>query len=151
MKNILTAIIGLMLLFIPCNMCSLRNNMSAEPTPKAKTGTAEIRVDSKTYEYVKSIGDDILSSDIDGDDCSLEMKDNYVVLCRKGGYSAGLHNIKYGINTSDSTYMKTLHNFPIYAGDTTVYYDKDILVDVVFDVTIDPSFDREYIVDLTVK
>lgn len=131
------------LLLTYCSTAKNDNNLEIDKP----TGTAEIRTSTEIYNYAKSIGFEVVSTTIDSTIQEVQFKNNYVVLGRND-YPIGLHNIQYGINTTDSTYIKTISNFPIHNGETTIYYDNSFLVDVKFDIIIDPSYDREYTVDL---
>ena len=90
------------------------------------------------------MGMDFKTSSIDGEENEIQIIDDYVLIGRKDNYPIGLHNIDYSLSTDDSTYTRKIYNFPIRSGETTIYYDESFLVDVSFNITIDPSFGNEY-------
>ena len=144
--NRLITYIFLLFTFIGCT----KNISSEEATQdKNNTGSAEIRTSIETYNYAKSIGFDLKSATIDNEKQNIQFVDDYVLIGKKNNYPIGLHNIEYSLNTEDSTFVRRIPNFPIYQGQTTIYYDESFLVDVSFDIVIDPSFDREYEINLT--
>lgn len=146
--NKLITYIFLLFTFVGCT-----KNISSENTAqdKSNTGSAEIRTSIETYNYAKSIGFDLKSGTIDGENNGIQFIDDYVLIGKKNNYPIGLHNIEYSLTTEDSTFVRRIPNFPIYQGMTTIYYDESFLVDVSFDIVIDPSFDREYEIDLVLQ
>lgn len=140
MKNLIILLIPL--LFSACNMAEELNEQNTETN--MEMGSAEIRTPLETYNYARSIGMDFKTSSIDGEENEIQIIDNYVLIGRKENYSTGLHNIEYSLSTDDSTYVRKIYNFPIRSGETTIYYDESFLVDVSFNITIDPSFGNEY-------
>lgn len=147
MNRLITYIL-LLFTFVGCT-----KNISSEDIiqDKSKTGSAEIRTSIETYNYAKSIGFDLKSATIDGENNGIQFIDDYVLIGRKNNYPIGLHNMEYSLNTEDSAFVRRIPNFPIYQGQTTIYYDESFLVEVSFDIVIDPSFDREYKVDIILQ
>lgn len=140
MKNIIILLIPL--IFSACNIAEELNEQDVETN--IERGSAEIRTPLATYNYAKSIGMDFKTSSIDGEENEIQIIDDYVLIGRKDNYPIGVHNIDYSLSTDDSTYTRKIYNFPIRSGETTIYYDESFLVDVSFNITIDPSFDNEY-------
>ena len=138
MKQVITALI--LLLISTCTTEEL-NEQNTETS--IERGSAEIRTPLATYNYAKSIGMDFKTSSIDGEKNEIQIIDDYVLIGRKDNYSIGLHNIDYSLSTDDSTYTRRIYNFPIRSGETTIYYDESFLVDVSFNITIEPSFDGD--------
>lgn len=135
-------IITLILLLISACTAEELNKQNIEPN--IEMGSAEIRTSLETYNYAKIMGMEFKTSSIDGEKKNeIQIIDDYVLIGRKDNYSIGLHNIDYSLNTNDSTYMRRIYNFPIHSGETTIYYDESFLVDVGFNITIDPSFDGD--------
>ena len=134
-------IITLILLLISACTAEELNKQNIEPN--IEMGSAEIRTSLETYNYAKIMGMEFKTSSIDGEKNEIQIIDDYVLIGRKDNYSIGLHNIDYSLNTKDSTYMRRIYNFPIHSGETTIYYDESFLVDVGFNITIDPSFDGD--------
>lgn len=134
-------IITLILLLISACTAEELNKQNIEPN--IEMGSAEIRTSLETYNYAKIMGMEFKTSSIDGEKNEIQIIDDYVLIGRKDNYSIGLHNIDYSLNTNDSTYMRRIYNFPIHSGETTIYYDESFLVDVGFNITIDPSFDGD--------
>ena len=139
MKRLITTLI--LLLISACTAEEL-NEQNVETN--MEIGSAEIRIPLATYNYAKSIGMDFKTSSIDGEENEIQIIDDYVLIVRKDNYPIGLHNIDYSLSTDDSTYTRKIYNFPIRSGETTIYYDESFLVDVSFNITIDPSFGNEY-------
>ena len=139
MKQLITALI--LLLISTCNIAEELNEQDVETN--IERGSAEIRASLETYNYAKIIGMDFKTSSIDGEKNEIQIIDDYVLIGRKDNYSIGLHNIDYSLSTDDSTYTKRIYNFPIRSGETTIYYDESFLVDVSFNITIEPSFDGD--------
>ena len=139
MKRLITTLI--LLLISACTAEEL-NEQNVETN--MEIGSAEIRIPLATYNYAKSIGMDFKTSSIDGEENEIQIIDDYVLIGRKDNYPIGLHNIDYSLSTDDSTYTRKIYNFPIRSGETTIYYDESFLVDVSFNITIDPSFGNEY-------
>lgn len=141
MKNIIILLIPL--IFSACNIAEELNEQDVETN--IERGSAEIRTPLATYNYAKSIGMDFKTSSIDGEENEIQIIDDYVLIGRKDNYPIGVHNIDYSLSTDDSTYTYTrkIYNFPIRSGETTIYYDESFLVDVSFNITIDPSFDGD--------
>ena len=139
MKRLITTLI--LLLISACTAEEL-NEQNTETS--IETGSAEIRTPLATYNYAKSIGMDFKTSSIDGEENEIQIIDDYVLIGRKDNYPIGVHNIDYSLSTDDSTYTRKIYNFPIRSGETTIYYDESFLVDVSFNITIDPSFGNEY-------
>lgn len=139
MKRLITTLI---LLLIPACTAEELNEQNIEPNKEI--GFAEIRTPLETYNYARSIGMDFKTSSIDGEENEIQIIGDYVLIGRKDNYSIGLHNIDYSLSTEDSTYTRRIYNFPIRSGETTIYYDESFLVDVSFNITIDPSFGNEY-------
>ena len=139
MKQLITTLI--LLLISACTTEEL-NEQNTETS--IETGSAEIRTPLATYNYAKSIGMDFKTSSIDGEENEIQIIDDYVLIGRKDNYPIGVHNIDYSLSTDDSTYTRKIYNFPIRSGETTIYYDESFLVDVSFNITIDPSFGNEY-------
>lgn len=138
MKRLITALI--LLLISACTSEEL-NEQNTEIN--IERGSAEIRTPLATYNYAKSIGMDFKTSSIDGEENEIQIIDDYVLIGRKDNYSIGLHNIDYSLSTDDSTYTRRIYNFPIRSGKTTIYYDESFLVDVSFNIAIEPSFDGD--------
>lgn len=138
MKRLITTLI--LLLISACTAEEL-NEQNTETS--IETGSAEIRTPLATYNYAKSIGMDFKTSSIDGEENEIRIVDDYVLIGRKDNYSIGLHNIDYSLSTDDRTYTRRIYNFPIRSGETTIYYDESFLVDVSFNITIEPSFDGD--------
>lgn len=138
MKRLITTLI--LLLISACTAEEL-NEQNTETI--IERGSAEIRTSLETYNYAKSIGMDFKTSSIDGEKNEIQIIDDYVLIGRKDNYSIGLHNIDYSLSTDDSTYTRKIYNFPIRSGETTIYYDESFLVDVSFNITIEPSFDGD--------
>lgn len=139
MKRLITILI--LLLISACNIAEELNEQNTETS--IETGSAEIRTPLATYNYAKSIGMDFKTSSIDGEENEIQIVDDYVLIGRKDNYSIGLHNIDYSLSTDDITYTRRIYNFPIRSGETTIYYDESFLVDVSFNITIEPSFDGD--------
>ena len=139
MKRLITILI--LLIISACNIAEELNEQNTETS--IETGSAEIRTPLATYNYAKSIGMDFKTSSIDGEENEIQIVDDYVLIGRKDNYSIGLHNIDYSLSTDDSTYTRRIYNFPIRSGETTIYYDESFLVDVSFNITIEPSFDGD--------
>lgn len=138
MKRLITTLI--LLLISACTAEEL-NEQNAETN--IERGSAEIRTPLETYNYARSIGMDFKASSIDGEENEIQIIGDYVLIGRKDNYSIGLHNIDYSLSTEDSTYTRRIYNFPIRSGETTIYYDESFLVDVSFNITIDPSFNGD--------
>lgn len=138
MKRLITILI---LLIISACTAEELNEQNTETS--IETGSAEIRTPLATYNYAKSIGMDFKTSSIDGEENEIRIVDDYVLIGRKDNYSIGLHNIDYSLSTDDRTYTRRIYNFPIRSGETTIYYDESFLVDVSFNITIEPSFDGD--------
>lgn len=134
-------IITLILLLI--SACTVKELNEQNIETNIERGSAEIRTSLETYNYAKIMGMEFKTSSIDGEKNEIQIIDDYVLIGRKDNYSIGLHNIDYSLNTNDSTYMRRIYNFPIHSGETTIYYDESFLVDVGFNITIDPSFDGD--------
>ena len=132
---------ALILLLISACTAEELNEQNVETN--MEIGSAEIRIPLATYNYAKSIGMAFKTSSIDGEENEIQIIDDYVLIGRKGNYSIGLHNIDYSLSTDDSTYTRRIYNFPIRSGETTIYYDESFLVDVSFNITIEPSFDGD--------
>ena len=139
MKRLITTLI--LLLISACNIAEELNEQDVETN--IERGSAEIRTSLETYNYAKIIGMDFKTSSIDGEKNEIRIIDDYVLIGRKDNYSIGLHNIDYSLSTDDSTYTRRIYNFPIRSGETTIYYDESFLVDVSFNITIEPSFDGD--------
>lgn len=141
MKRLITTLI--LLLISACTAEELNEQNTETTETSIETGSAEIRTPLATYNYAKSIGMDFKTSSIDGEENEIQIVDDYVLIGRKDNYSIGLHNIDYSLSTDDSTYTRRIYNFPIRSGETTIYYDESFLVDVSFNITIEPSFDGD--------
>lgn len=139
MKRLITILI--LLIISACNIAEELNEQDVETN--IERGSAEIRTPLATYNYAKSIGMDFKTSSIDGEENEIRIVDDYVLIGRKDNYSIGLHNIDYSLSTDDRTYTRRIYNFPIRSGETTIYYDESFLVDVSFNITIEPSFDGD--------
>ena len=139
MKRLITTLI--LLLISACNIAEELNEQDVETN--IERGSAEIRTSLETYNYAKIIGMDFKTSSIDGEENEIQIIDDYVLIGRKDNYSIGLHNIDYSLSTDDGTYTRRIYNFPIRSGETTIYYDESFLVDVSFNITIEPSFDGD--------
>ena len=139
MKRLITILI--LLIISACNIAEELNEQNVETN--IERGSAEIRTSLETYNYAKIIGMDFKTSSIDGEENEIQIIDDYVLIGRKDNYSIGLHNIDYSLSTDDSTYTRRIYNFPIRSGETTIYYDESFLVDVSFNITIEPSFDGD--------
>ena len=139
MKRLITILI--LLIISACNIAEELNEQNVETN--IERGSAEIRTSLETYNYAKIIGMDFKTSSIDGEKNEIQIIDDYVLIGRKDNYSIGLHNIDYSLSTDDSTYTRRIYNFPIRSGETTIYYDESFLVDVSFNITIEPSFDGD--------
>ena len=139
MKRLITTLI--LLLISACNIAEELNEQDVETN--IERGSAEIRTSLETYNYAKIIGMDFKTSSIDGEENEIQIIDDYVLIGRKDNYSIGLHNIDYSLSTDDGTYTRRMYNFPIRSGETTIYYDESFLVDVSFNITIEPSFDGD--------
>ena len=139
MKRLITTLI--LLIISACNIAEELNEQDVETN--IERGSAEIRTSLETYNYAKIIGMDFKTSSIDGEKNEIQIIDDYVLIGRKDNYSIGLHNIDYSLSTDDSTYTRRIYNFPIRSGETTIYYDESFLVDVSFNITIEPSFDGD--------
>lgn len=139
MKRLITILI--LLIISACNIAEELNEQDVETN--IERGSAEIRTSLETYNYAKIIGMDFKTSSIDGEENEIRIVDDYVLIGRKDNYSIGLHNIDYSLSTDDSTYTRRIYNFPIRSGETTIYYDESFLVDVSFNITIEPSFDGD--------
>ena len=139
MKRLITILI--LLLISACNIAEELNEQDVETN--LERGSAEIRTSLETYNYAKIIGMDFKTSSIDDEENEIQIIDDYVLIGRKDNYSIGLHNIDYSLSTDDSTYTRRIYNFPIRSGETTIYYDESFLVDVSFNITIEPSFDGD--------
>lgn len=139
MKRLITILI--LLIISACNIAEELNEQDVETN--IERGSAEIRTSLETYNYAKIIGMDFKTSSIDGEENEIQIIDDYVLIGRKDNYSIGLHNIDYSLSTDDSTYTRRIYNFPIRSGETTIYYDESFLVDVSFNITIEPSFDGD--------
>lgn len=110
-------------------------------------GSAEIRTTIEAYNKAKIAGLEVTSSTVDGKENTVEIRDGYVFIGRKENMNIGLHKLQYTLFAKDTVITETVPNFPIREGQTTIYYDESFLVDIGFDIIIDPSFDREYEVD----
>ena len=139
MKQLITTLI--LLIISACNIAEELNEQDVETN--IERGSAEIRTSLETYNYAKIIGMDFKTSSIDGEENEIQIVDDYVLIGRKDNYSIGLHNIDYSLSTDDRTYTRRIYNFPIRSGETTIYYDESFLVDVSFNITIEPSFDGD--------
>lgn len=139
MKRLITTLI--LLIISACNIAEELNEQDVETN--IERGSAEIRTSLETYNYAKSIGMDFKTSSIDGEENEIQIIDDYVLIGRKDNYPIGLHNIDYSLSTDDITYTRRIYNFPIRSGETTIYYDESFLVDVSFNITIEPSFDGD--------
>ena len=139
MKQLITTLI--LLLISACNIAEELNEQDVETN--IERGSAEIRTSLEAYNYAKIMGMDFKTSSIDGEENEIQIIDDYVLIGRKDNYPIGLHNIDYSLSTDDSTYTRKIYNFPIRSGETTIYYDESFLVDVSFNITIDPSFDGD--------
>lgn len=139
MKRLITILI--LLIISACNIAEELNEQDVETN--IERGSAEIRTSLETYNYAKIIGMDFKTSSIDGEKNEIQIIDDYVLIGRKDNYSIGLHNIDYSLSTDDITYTRRIYNFPIRSGETTIYYDESFLVDVSFNITIEPSFDGD--------
>lgn len=139
MKQLITALI--LLIISACNIAEELNEQDVETN--IERGSAEIRTSLETYNYAKIIEMDFKTSSIDGEENEIQIIDDYVLIGRKDNYSIGLHNIDYSLSTDDITYTRRIYNFPIRSGETTIYYDESFLVDVSFNITIEPSFDGD--------
>lgn len=120
---------------------------SAESTQNNNNGSAEIRTTIEAYNKAKIAGMEFISSNVDGEENTIEIRDGYVFIGRKKNMNTGLHNLQYSLFAEDTVITEIVPNFPIHEGKTTIYYDESFLVDVGFDIVIDPSFDREYEID----
>lgn len=138
MKRLIMALILLLI-----SACTAEELNEQNTETNIERGSAEIRTPLATYNYAKSIGMAFKTSSIDGEENEIQIIDDYVLIGRKGNYSIGLHNIDYSLSTDDSTYTRRIYNFPIRSGETTIYYDESFLVDVSFNITIEPSFDGD--------
>lgn len=138
MKRLIMALILLLI-----SACTAEELNEQNTETNIERGSAEIRTPLETYNYAKSIGMAFKTSSIDGEENEIQIIDDYVLIGRKGNYSIGLHNIDYSLSTDDSTYTRRIYNFPIRSGETTIYYDESFLVDVSFNITIEPSFDGD--------
>lgn len=138
MKRLIMALILLLI-----SACTAEELNEQNTETNIERGSAEIRTPLATYNYAKSIGMDFKTSSIDGEENEIQIIDDYVLIGRKDNYSIGLHNIDYSLSTDDSTYTRRIYNFPIRSGETTIYYDESFLVDVSFNITIEPSFDGD--------
>lgn len=138
MKRLIMALILLLI-----SACTAEELNEQNTETNIERGSAEIRTPLATYNYAKSIGMAFKTSSIDGEENEIQIIDDYVLIGRKGNYSIGLHNIDYSLSTDDSTYTRRIYNFPIRSGETTIYYDESFLVDISFNITIDPSFDGD--------
>ena len=139
MKRLITILI--LLIISACNIAEELNEQDVETN--IERGSAEIRTSLETYNYAKIIGMDFKTSSIDGEENEIRIIDDYVLIGRKDNYSIGLHNIDYSLSTDDSTYTRRIYNFLIRSGETTIYYDESFLVDLSFNITIEPSFDGD--------
>ena len=139
MKRLITTLILLLI-----SACTAEELNEQDVETNMEMGSAEIRIPLATYNYAKNIGMDFKVSSIDGEENEIRIIDDYVLIGRKDNYPIGLHNIDYSLSTDDSTYTRKIYNFPIRSGETTIYYDESFLVDVSFNITIDPSFGNEY-------
>lgn len=138
MKQLITTLILLLI-----SACTAEELNEQDVETNIERGSAEIRTSLETYNYAKIIGMDFKTSSIDGEENEIRIVDDYVLIGRKDNYSIGLHNIDYSLSTDDSTYTRRIYNFPIRSGETTIYYDESFLVDVSFNITIEPSFDGD--------
>lgn len=139
MKQLITTLILLLI-----SACTAEELNEQNTETNIERGSAEIRTSLETYNYAKIIGMDFKTSSIDGEENEIQIIDDYVLIGRKDNYPIGLHNIDYSLSTDDSTYTRKIYNFPIRSGETTIYYDESFLVDVSFNITIEPSFGNEY-------
>ena len=139
MKRLITALILLLI-----SACTTEELNEQNTETNIERGSAEIRTSLETYNYAKIMGMDFKTSSIDGEENEIQIIDDYVLIGRKDNYPIGVHNIDYSLSTDDSTYTRKIYNFPIRSGETTIYYDESFLVDVSFNITIDPSFGNEY-------
>lgn len=139
MKQLITALILLLI-----SACTVKELNEQNIETNIERGSAEIRTSLETYNYAKIMGMDFKTSSIDGEENEIQIIDDYVLIGRKDNYPIGVHNIDYSLSTDDSTYTRKIYNFPIRSGETTIYYDESFLVDVSFNITIDPSFGNEY-------
>ena len=139
MKRLITILI--LLIISACNIAEELNEQDVETN--IERGSAEIRTSLETYNYAKIMGMDFKTSSIDGEENEIQIIDDYVLIGRKDNYPIGVHNIDYSLSTDDSTYTRKIYNFPIRSGETTIYYDESFLVDVSFNITIEPSFDGD--------
>ena len=139
MKQLITTLILLLI-----SACTAEELNEQDVETNIERGSAEIRTSLETYNYAKIMGMDFKTSSIDGEENEIQIIDDYVLIGRKDNYPIGLHNIDYSLSTDDSTYTRKIYNFPIRSGETTIYYDESFLVDVSFNITIDPSFGNEY-------
>ena len=138
MKRLITTLILLLI-----SACTTEELNEQNTETNIERGSAEIRTSLETYNYAKIIGMDFKTSSIDGEENEIQIIDDYVLIGRKDNYSIGLHNIDYSLSTDDITYTRRIYNFPIRSGETTIYYDESFLVDVSFNITIEPSFDGD--------
>ena len=139
MKQLITVLILLLI-----SACTAEELNEQDVETNIERGSAEIRTSLETYNYAKIMGMDFKTSSIDGEENEIQIIDDYVLIGRKDNYPIGVHNIDYSLSTDDSTYTRKIYNFPIRSGETTIYYDESFLVDVSFNITIDPSFGNEY-------
>ena len=139
MKRLITILI--LLIISACNIAEELNEQDVETN--IERGSAEIRTSLETYNYAKIMGMDFKTSSIDGEENEIQIIDDYVLIGRKDNYPIGVHNIDYSLSTDDSTYTRKIYNFPIRSGETTIYYDESFLVDVSFNITIEPSFNGD--------
>ena len=139
MKQLITTLILLLI-----SACTAEELNEQDVETNIERGSAEIRTSLEAYNYAKIMGMDFKTSSIDGEENEIQIIDDYVLIGRKYNYPIGLHNIDYSLSTDDSTYTRKIYNFPIRSGETTIYYDESFLVDVSFNITIDPSFGNEY-------
>ena len=138
MKQLITTLILLLI-----SACTAEELNEQDVETNIERGSAEIRTSLETYNYAKIMGMDFKTSSIDGEENEIQIIDDYVLIGRKYNYPIGLHNIDYSLSTDDSTYTRKIYNFPIRSGETTIYYDESFLVDVSFNITIEPSFDGD--------
>ena len=138
MKQLITTLILLLI-----SACTAEELNEQDVETNIERGSAEIRTSLETYNYAKIMGMDFKTSSIDGEENEIQIIDDYVLIGRKDNYPIGVHNIDYSLSTDDSTYTRKIYNFPIRSGETTIYYDESFLVDVSFNITIEPSFDGD--------